>query len=758
MSVNSDLHEEARRRLGRVPPGWTGNVRADAVGGFLAAIVSLPLSVGFGILAFAPLGERYLSSGIVAGLYGAIFLGLVAIVCGARTVAIYAPRSLVAFMIASVALHSIAESDSPLLAGADPVVLVSALLLTLSLAGLLQLVFGAIGFGSLMKFIPSPVMAGFQNAAAILILYSQVHVMLGLPTRVGPANLAAALPAAKPLNLVLGVLTVLVIWHGTKISRRLPPAVLGLIFGMLAYYLLVWLGFGAALGPVIGPMPFLLPDGTQLGQIIALTAMPGFTDLLPSLLAAALSVAVVASLDVLICAKIVETLSGQRTEGNAELRRIGLANLLTPLMGGLAGAISIGASGANFRGGARSSLSVLVHSLVILLIVVLLPPLFARLPIVVVGAILTVIAIQLFDAWTLQLASKVVGRQAVDWRRVALDLAVIVAVTAIAVIGDIVSAVLLGVGVAVAFFVLRMSRSIIRREYRCGAIHSRRTRGEQDSAILAEHGDGIVVIELEGPLFFGSAETLAARVDAARVEGGRYMILDFRRVNEVDSTAARLIVQAQDRMKSRGQTLLLAGADTNRRAAAALRDAGVFAALTRERVFPDVDHAIEWAEDDLIAVTVGKARSGGEYPFERMDLTRGFGASELAGFREVLDRRTYAEGDVLVREGDEGNELFILASGSASVNMRLPGHAHAERLVTFSPGTAFGEFALLDRETRSATITADEEVVCYVLARERFEELTRTRHAIAVKLLTNLGRELSLRLRRANRMIAQLGE
>ena len=146
----------------------------------------MPLSVGFGILAFAPLGDRYLPAGIVAGLYGAIFLGLVAIVCGACTVAVYAPRSLVAFMIASVAMHTIAESDSPLLSGGDPFTLVSALLLTLAMAGLIQFLFGVIGLGSLMKFIPSPVMAGFQNAAAILILYSQLHVMLGLPARLRP--------------------------------------------------------------------------------------------------------------------------------------------------------------------------------------------------------------------------------------------------------------------------------------------------------------------------------------------------------------------------------------------------------------------------------------------------------------------------------------------------------------------------------------------------------------------------------------------
>ncbi len=324
------MEPEASRRIGQLPRGWTGHIRGDVTGGLLAAIISMPLTVGFGILAFAPLGDRYLPAGIVAGLYGAIFLGLAAIVCGARTVAVYAPRSLVAFMIASVAMHTIAVPDSPLLSGGDPSTLISALLLTLAMGGLIQFVFGLIGLGSLMKFIPSPVMAGFQNAAVILILYSQLHVMLGLPARLRPLEYRHSPGGVKPLNVALGIATVLVIWHGAKFTRRVPPAVLGLALGTAMYLALAAIGLGSDLGPVVGAMSLLMPDGMHFASIIAFATLPGFNDILPSLVSAALSVAVVASLDVLICAKIVENLSGQRTEGNSELRRIGRESADTP--------------------------------------------------------------------------------------------------------------------------------------------------------------------------------------------------------------------------------------------------------------------------------------------------------------------------------------------------------------------------------------------------------------------------------------------
>src|SRR5205085_4522430 len=101
-------------------------------------------------------------------------------------------------------------------------------------------------------------------------------------------------------------------------------------------------------------------------------------------------------------------------------------------------------------------------------------------------------------------------------------------------------------------------------------------------------------------------------------------------------------------------------------------------------------------------------------------------------------------------------ELYIIAKGSASVRLRLPGAARDTRLITFSPGTVFGELALLDQEARSASVEADDDLVCYVLAHASFERLTREHPIIAIKVLTNLGRELSGRLRRANRTIYQL--
>ena len=124
--------------------------------------------------------------------------------------------------------------------------------------------------------------------------------------------------------------------------------------------------------------------------------------------------------------------------------------------------------------------------------------------------------------------------------------------------------------------------------------------------------------------------------------------------------------------------------------------------------------------------------------------------------QRTLERRVFRRGDVVIKEGDTDRSLFMISKGTASVKFRLAGADRDKRVASFSAGAIFGEVALLDHEPRSATVSADEELVCYVLDDARFRALVREHPSIAITLLTNLGRELSRRLRKANAMISQL--
>ena len=128
---------------------------------------------------------------------------------------------------------------------------------------------------------------------------------------------------------------------------------------------------------------------------------------------------------------------------------------------------------------------------------------------------------------------------------------------------------------------------------------------------------------------------------------------------------------------------------------------GVTAALTRNRLFPDIDRAIEWAEDHLILSQLGDVESGAEFPFSQLDVLANMNEAELAVVKQALSRRTYRKGDIVFREGDNSDELYVIAKGNASVRLRLSGTARETRLITFSPGTVFGEVALLDQIGRA---------------------------------------------------------
>ena len=133
----------------------------------------------------------------------------------------------------------------------------------------------------------------------------------------------------------------------------------------------------------------------------------------------------------------------------------------------------------------------------------------------------------------------------------------------------------------------------------------------------------------------------------------------------------------------------------------------------------------------------------------------GLANADIAMFESYLRRATFSRGSVIFQQGDPGKEMFIVAMGHASARLRQPSGGDI-RLATFAPGTVFGELAILDAGPRSATVTADDDVTCYVLSEEKFALLMSDAPLVAIQLLANLGRELSGRLRRANRTIHQL--
>jgi SulP family sulfate permease len=731
-------------------------LKGDLAGGVSVGILTIPMSMGYGLLAFQPLGDDYVSHGIIAGLVSAIVVLLAAAALGGSPGFMFTPRSVVTLVMAAVVLEGVVKGPASIAAGHDVTRTLTLVFFVVFLSGLFQALVGALRLGTFIRYIPSSVMAGFQNAVAVLIILAQINMLLGFRRPVPLRQLTASVGEIQPLTLAVGLLTALAAGRGQKITRRIPPLLLGLLVGTVAYYALSVLGYRAQLGPLVGPLPAVLPLPRYFTGFGALLADRSLWPALLSLGVGAFGLAIVSSLDALLCVRVLDGVMGERSSGSRELVRNGLANLVASGFGAIPSGVNLGASLANYRAGGRSRAAAVIAAVFILLAVLLLGPAMALLPRVAIAGTLLVVGIQLFDRWSLgHLARLLMGERA-HWRAMGFDLFIVILVATSTLVFDPVVGVGMGVALAVVFFLVRMSRSVVRRTYHGDAVRSRQARDPRLMDLLAEHGREITVLELEGPVFFGTAEGLATRVDAATRAGARHVILDLKRVNELDSTGARILLQIGERLKRRGGSLLLSHGHDKYLVARVLRDLGVARALGEDSLFPDTDAALEYAEERVLQARRAGESLAIEADVDRSSLLEGLSQGESALVRARLVRRTYKGGEVIIREGSVDRDLFLMSRGTASVRVGMPGQDRQRRLASFSAGTVFGELALLDQRPRSATVTADEEVVCYVLSEEAFHELGRDHPAIAIKLLTNLGRELSGRVRRANAMIFEL--
>ena len=717
--------------------------RSDIFAGLVSSTVAIPLAMAFGMFAFVTLGDEYFAYGAMAGLISAVIAGFVCVALGDRSTRVYAPRITTTFFL-GLLLYSLLHRDANAVPSVPATLLVFFAIILLG--GLFQALFGLLRLGSLIKFAPHPVMAGFQNMAAVLLFLVQLGNVLGFEHNIRYTRVFGALGQTRPLSVVVAVLTFAAMWYARRITTKVPPILVGLGCGIVAYYAFALSGFGDMLGPIIGPKTASAAMRTVLVDFSGLPMVEPLESSLSVILPSALALAIIASIDALLCAKLTSQPGELRAGDDSLLVRLGIANAVSASFGGITNGINIGPSVVNRGLGGRSWLSVIVNAVAVLAAATLLFRFLAYMPRAVLSAAVMVIAIQHIDPWTKQFAARLVKPGTPQRGAIALDLGVSLFVSLLSIEINVVLAVFIGIVLAVLLFVVRMSRSNIRRLYRCDAVRSRRARSAVELEVLHAQGTSVLVIELQGALFFGTADRLAQIVDSETAKGTAALLLDLRRITEIDSTGARILGDIDAALGARGVRLALV---LSGRTETAARLGDIF---QHDRFFPDVDRAIEWAEDELLRNT-GVAASL-ELPLDRIPLLSDFAADQIERLRGWLEPVAWPAGHVIFRHGDPGSSLYLVTRGRASVHLR---HDDGSiRLVTFAAGAVFGELALLDRGPRSATVTADEDLAGFGLSEASFALLCQQQPEMAIKLLSALGRELSVRIRYANLTIQQL--
>jgi sulfate permease, SulP family len=697
--------------------------------------VALPVCIASGVLAYAPLGPHGIAQGASAGLTGGAFAAIFAAIFSTPSFVISSPRASISIIQASLAaflLHNQA------FAGNSPMI-IDAMSLCGLLAGIWQMLFSLTGIERIIKCTPHPVLAGFINGVALLVIAQQFWLLLDLPAG-WPADGTWADPAALAKLALALALAVFIVYLGAW-SKRVPAMLVGLLLGILVFHLLRFASGALPLGPTIdasgarSSLPFV--------SLLTGHGQKAFLGIAPALLLSSLILALVAALESLLAYRVAQNLSNVRTEASRDVFGQGVGNLVSALVGGIASAASSAQLTANYEAGGRSRLSVLTAAALLLSVQLALGPVWSEVPAIAVWAVLLAIAVLLFDQWSLRLLRDLLlapGRiiSTGAWRH----LAVAVVVTAITASGAVIGGVLVGIGLACLLFIADMSRAIVRRRYRGDEVVSKRLRSAGDVALLQRSGRRRAVMELQGVMFFANADELSREINDLFREVDM-LALDLRAVTAIDVSAATILQHEAARTRRGGKRLLFASLTPELEHA--LNDVETGGPLPADTVFADADAALEWMEEEALSREVRATPES--IPLGRHDLVRGLSAAELETVARLLRHTGFPAGAVLCREGEEAAEMWILTRGSVSVRLSFAGATRMKRIASLGVGTIVGDMAFIERSKRSATIVADEEVECYVLDRAAYAAILRDHPEIGTKLLANLLGEILRRLR-----------
>jgi SulP family sulfate permease len=726
-----------------------GAARGDLAGGLTAAMVLPAIEGSYGLVAFAPLGPDHAQTGFLLGACTAAVATIVALLAGGRGPLLSGSSAALALLLASLLSWLIAD---PRFLAADGRPFLPLLLafagFGLVLAGVMQVVVARLRLGGLVRYVPYPVHAGYMNGVAVLMVAAILPYLLGLPT--GAA--ATDWTAIQPLAPVVALAALWIALRAPAWTRIVPPYLTGLLAATALHHVLTLSPLAGALGPLFEPPTFRWPDP---GVMLPLADHFGdglVRDKLGPLLLFAAAVAMMSSLQTALAGSTIDELTRKRRNGERELFAQGMANVAVGVIGALPSAGSTTRSKLNLDAGGTTGMSRLVFGIALLGALAYGLRFMSLVPMAAIAGVFVAVAFSLVDDWTRR-ATAVLSRQSLK-RRVPLSLAqsyaVMLLVAGVTVFVSLALAIALGTLVAMVLFIRSNVKRPIRQVVHADRRSSRKVRPKAAAELLRAHGARIALVELDGALFFGTAEAADEEIEhlAHRSE---YIVLDFERVTEVDASGARVLLHAADAVNRAGKHLLLAGLSPRSSRTRMIRDMDVHGRLVDTQFYPDVDRALEYAEDRLLAELMPSEVAGRRLPLEQTLLGAGLQPLEIALLASMMTERRVAKGEAVFRRGDPGEAMYVSLQGQ--IGIWLPSAQgtgatpHARRMVSYAPGVLFGEIGLLEGRPRSADAIAEDDALILELTRSDYERLAADHPVLLGKLLLNLGLLLSSRVR-----------
>jgi len=674
-----------------------------------------------------------------------VALGLVAPILGGTNRLISAPCAPAAAVLSAFAIQLLQQGVSPQEA-------LLFLALTGLACGLLQILFGSVRLGQLIKYMPYPVVSGYLSGVGIVIIFSQISLLLGTPKDVALWDVLTVPSLWGWESIVVGLVTIGVMLGAGRVTKAVPAAILGLVAGVAAYFAI------AVLQPallevdgnplIVGPL-----GGAGNGFVESFTGrwsgLESFdAEDLTKFLLPAITLAVLLSIDTLKTCVVLDALTRTRHNSNRELIGQGFGNLASTLVGGMPGAGQMGGTLVNMASGGRTRLSGVIEGALALIAFLLLADLVAFVPVASLAGILIVIGGRMIDWKSLHFLRS---------RSTILDFAVIVAVIVTAKTISLIAASGVGIALALMLFIReQINSSVVHHKSFGNQLFSKQVRLPEEMEILRTEGECAAILELQGSLFFGTADQLYRAIEPELKER-TYVMLDLRRVQAVDVTAAHILEQIEDTLHERRGFLIfshLPRLPSGREMEDYFEQVDLVKPGHQNLVFGELDEALEWVENRILERAGAMRAEENFLDLDEIGIFRNRQADTMIDLESCMETRTIKAKDQLFAFGDQSDELYLIRRGAIRIVQPLTrGQGH--HLATYNRGDFFGEMSFLDREPRSADAYAAKDTDLFVLSRADFDDFVSRHPRGASNLLEGLARTLSHRLRFTNAELLQ---
>ena len=521
---------------------------ADISAGVIVGVVALPLSIAFAIAS---------GVGPQAGLYTAIIAGAIVALLGGSRVQVAGPTG--AFV---VIIYGIVQQYG-----------VAGLTIATMMAGVILVVLGAARLGGAIKFIPQPVVTGFTSGIALIIFTSQMRDYLGLAVSKMPAaflgqveTIAESATTSNTWAPIVATLTVLTVLYWPRVTAKVPSPFVALVWTTVAVQLLdiPVETIGSRFGAIDASFPAIHIPAISL-------------ELARGLVGPAFAIAVLGGIESLLSAVVADGMIGSRHRSNMELIAQGVANIVTPMFGGIPATGAIARTATNIRSGGRTPVAALVHAATLLLITLFFGRWVALIPMATVAGILVIVAYHMSEWHTFRAML----------RAPQSDVAVLLVTFGLTVFVDLTVA--LGVGMVLASFLFMRTMAETTEVRAVTRAFADEEEAETSGATPVGVPPGVEIYEIDGPFFFGAAETFKQTI-ASLARPPKVLVLRMRKVGLLDATGLALLRDLAHKGGAGGSTLVLS--EVQAQPMKALKDARLLDVIGTDNCAPDIELAI----------------------------------------------------------------------------------------------------------------------------------------------------------------------